>query len=88
MAGAIVLSARFQAWAKSNGPSAMLADVAIAKADYEESGARSSYAGHSPEELQKAYHKAIDRVDRITAEKQRREEPGVALSSGGGSASP
>ncbi len=73
-AGAMVLSARFLAWAKSNGWTAILEDIETARVDYKAAGADTSrYENLTDEELTERRAKAITRVNRLTAEADRRE---------------
>lgn len=72
LAGAYILSARFLAWARSNGLAPLIEDVEAARAAYDESGAKSSYAKYTGNELEAAHKKTQARLERIDEERKRR----------------
>lgn len=74
LAGALVLSARFLAWARANGYKNAISDIEEARGVYKESGADTKrYEALSGAELTAARAKADLRLQRLTAEAERRE---------------
>lgn len=72
MKGGYAFSPRFLAWARSNGHADLIEEIEEARTEYRESGAGSSYARYSDEELSTAHHKTASRLNRIATEQDRR----------------